>query len=114
MTIEAELRSLINDIGKPLTLRKVTEGTYSPSTGLITNINTDTSVKGMMLNYKDSQLDDDIIRRGDRKIVLRASDGVVPEIQDVVLDGLVEYRLVNVRQIEQAGTDLIYVCQGRN
>ena len=114
MTIEAELRSLINDIGKPLTLRKVTEGTYSPSTGLITNTNTDTSVKGMMLNYKDSQLDDDIIRRGDRKIVLRASDGVVPEIQDVVLDGLVEYRLVNVRQIEQAGTDLIYVCQGRN
>lgn len=113
MTIEPDLRQLVNDIGKALTLRKVSEGAYDPATGLASNTNSDTSVKGMVLNYRDSQFDGDIVQRGDRKIVIRASDGVVPEVQDLVLDGSDNYRIVNVRQIEQAGTDLVYVCQGR-
>lgn len=113
MTIEPDLRQLINDIGKALTLRKVSEGAYNPATGAAINTTTDTPVYGLVLNYKDGQFDGDIIQRGDRKIVLRASDSVVPEVQDLVIDGSDEYRIVNVRQIEQAGTDLVYVCQGR-
>ena len=113
MTIESDLRQLVNDIGKDLTLRKVSEGTYDPATGAATNTDTDTSVKGIVLNYKDGQFDGDIVQRGDRKIVLRASDSVVPEIQDLVIDGSDNYRIINVRQIEQAETDLVYVCQGR-
>ena len=113
MTIEPDLRQLINDIGKALTLRKVSEGAYDPATGAATNTDTDTSVKGMVLNYKDGQFDGDVVQRGDRKIVLRASDSVTPEVQDLVIAGSDQYRIVNVRQIEQAGTDLVYVCQGR-
>lgn len=114
MTLTTASTQLVNDIGKALTLRKVTEGTYDPSTGAVGSQSTaDTSVKGMLLNYKDEDFLDSLIQRGDRKIVLRASDGVVPEIQDIVLDGSVEYRLVDVREIEEAGTDVVYICQGR-
>lgn len=113
MTLLNCATDLINDLGKALTLRKVTEGVYDPSTGGVTNTTADTSVKGMLLNYRDGQFDGDIIQVGDRKILLRASDSVVPEIQDIVLDGSVEYRIINVRQIEEAGTDIVYICQAR-
>ena len=114
MTLPTDSTYLINDKGKALTLRKVTEGTYDPSTGGISGQTTaDTSVKGLLLNYNDRQFDGTIIQRGDRKIVLRSSDGVIPEIQDIVLDGSVQYRLINSRQIEESGNDVVYICQGR-
>ena len=114
MALEASSTQLINDIGKDLTLRKVTEGSYDPSNGSVSGQTTaDTTVKGMLLNYRDSQFDGELIQRGDRKIVLRASDSVVPELQDIVLDGSIEYRIVNVRQIEEANDDVVYVCQAR-
>jgi hypothetical protein len=111
--MEIEYRHLINDIGKALTYRRVSKGAYNTSTGLATNTTTDTSVKGIVLNYKDNQFDGDIIQRGDRKIVLRASDSIVPDVQDFIIDGSDYYRIISVRQIEQAGADLVYVCQGR-
>ena len=113
MTLKTASTKLINDLGKALTLRKVTEGSYDPSTGSASNTTADTSVKGMLLNYNDRQFDGNVIQRGDRKIVIRASDSVIPEIQDIILDGSTEYRIVEVRQIEEAGTDVIYICQGR-
>lgn len=113
MALRNEVTKLINSVGKTLTLRKVTEGSYDPSTGGISNTTADTTTKGMLLNYMDMQFDGDIIQHGDRKIVLRATDSVTPEIQDIVLDGSVEYRLIDVRQIEEAGVDIVYICQGR-
>lgn len=114
MPLEQHVTRLINDIGDSLTLRKVTEGTYDPSTGAVSGQTTaDTSVKGMLLNYKDYQFSDSQIQRGDRKIVLRASDAVSPQIGDLVVDGSVQYKIVDVSQIEESGDIVVYVCQGR-
>lgn len=114
MTLQSSAKQLINDIGKALTLRQVTEGSYDPATGALSGgSNTDTSVKGMVLMFKDNQFDGDLIQRGDRKIVLRASDSVVPKNNDIIIDGSDQYRLIEVRQVEEAGTDVIYTCQGR-
>jgi len=114
MTLETYSTKLINDLGKALTLRKVTEGTYDPTTGAISGqTTTDTSVKGMLLSYRNKDFEGTLIQRGDRKILIRASDSVVPEVQDIVLDSTIQYRLVDVRQIEEAGADVVYICQGR-
>jgi len=114
MTLETHATKLINDLGKALTLRKVTEGTYDPATGAVSSqTTTDTSVKGMLLSYRDRDFEGTLIQRGDRKILIRASDDVVPVVQDIVLDSTIQYRLVDVRQIEEAGVDVVYICQGR-
>lgn len=114
MTLESEVTILINSIGKTLTLRKVTEGAYNTATGAVDGQSTaDTTLKGMLLNFKLREFDGQLILQGDVKIVIRASDGVVPEVQDIVLDGSVEYRLIDVRQIEEADDDVVYICQGR-
>jgi len=114
MAIEKHATKLINDLGKDLTLRKVTEGTYSPSTGAISGqTTTDTDIKGLLLSYKDKDFEGTLIQRGDRKILIRASDSVVPEAQDIVLDSTIQYRLVDVRQVEESGDDVVYICQGR-
>lgn len=114
MALETHATKLINDLGKELTLRKVTEGSYDPTTGAISGqTTTDTAVKGMLLSYRDKDFDGTLIERGDRKILIRASDSVVPEVQDIVLDSTVQYRLVDVRQIEESGDDVVYICQGR-
>lgn len=114
MTILTEATQLINDIGKAMTLRKVTTGSYDPTSGAINGTTTiDTAIKGMLLNYQDRQFDGDIIQRGDRKAVIRASDSVIPTNQDLLIAGPETLRIINVRQIEQAGTDLVYICQVR-
>lgn len=112
MSLLSHVTNLINDKGKTLTLRKVTEGTYNPATGSVSNTTADTSTYGMMLNFKDQDYDGTIIQRSDRKVVLRV-DGVVPEIQDQIIEGGDTYRVLNVRTIEEAGTDIVYILHVR-
>ena len=112
-TIKPELTYMVNDMGKSLTLRSVAEGAYDPSTGVVVNTNTDTSTIGMLLNYHDRQFLDTNVERTDKKIVLRATDGVVPKINDIVIDGTKEYKIIDVKIHQQKGVDLVYVCQGR-
>jgi len=116
MTLQDCSATLIDDIGKTVTLRK--EGNdadnYDPATGVMTNSTTDYSTKAMLLNYRDNQFDGEIIRRGDRKAVLKAKGlAVVPEPQDLIVIGSSEWRIVNVRQIEESDTDVVYICQLR-
>lgn len=111
MTLKAGVDSILNDLGKTLTLRSVTEGSYNVNTGGVTNTTSDTSVIGMLLNYKDLQRDGDIIQQGDSKIVIKT--GTAPDIQDIILDGSVQYRVISVRQIEESGNDVVYICQVR-
>lgn len=113
MSMLNPVTDLINDKGKALTLVQVTEGAYNPSTGSKTNILSNTSVKGMLLSYKDYQMNNDTIEQDDRKAVIRASDGVVPKVQDRLIEGNEEYHIVRVKVIEEAGVDLVYICQVR-
>jgi len=104
---------LIDDIGIDVTLTSVTQGTYNPATGTKTNSTSDSTVKAMLLNYRDSEIDGTLILQGDRRIVIAARGAVVPETDDLITANSIEYRLISVRQVSEASNALIYSCQAR-
>lgn len=112
MIMDYPVALVINEVGKDLTLRKITEGDYNPATGSVVNTPADTTVKGMLLNYRDSQVDGSIIQQGDRRAVIRTGDAV-PEIQDILIEGSTQYRIIDVRTVEYSGNAVIYSCQVR-
>lgn len=105
--------TLIDDIGKDVILRKVTEGAYNVATGSVTNTTSDETVKAMILNYRDSQFDGSLILQGDRKIVIAAKDATIPQADDLIIEGSNTYRLISVRTVEENDVDVIFTCQGR-
>lgn len=104
---------LIDDIGKSVSLRKVTTGAYDPATGQSSNTNADERVRAMVLNYKDREKDGSKIQFGDRKIVIAAKDATTPKIDDLIIDGSATYRLIDLQIVEENAASVIYVCQGR-
>lgn len=112
MIEEKDVVGLIRAIGKNLTLRVVSGGSYNAATGQLSGgSQTDNTVKGMLLSYSDSQRDGEMVQKGDRKAVLEAD--TLPSIQDILIDGSDEYEIINVTQIESNDSDLVYVCQIR-
>lgn len=109
-----EVACLLDDLGRSLTIRKKTTGAYDPATSSATLSNTDVSAFGCLLNYGDKERDGSMIQAGDRKAVIKAKDiASAPEINDFIVYESKEYKIVNVRQIEESGVDIAYICQVR-
>lgn len=114
MTLQNDVAILIDEEGKAGTLRKVTEGVYNTATGSVSSTTADTSVMLMLLNYSDYQRQNELIQSGDRKALIKSKGlTVIPEIQDILIAGGQEHTIIDVRQIEQSGTDVVYICQVR-
>lgn len=109
-----DISHLFNDKGRALVLRKKTTGVYSPSTSSATTTDEDFDVFGFLLDYKNSERDGTQIIAGDRKAVLKAKNiPAVPVIGDFIFDGSKEWRIINVRIVEERGSACLYSCQIR-
>ena len=73
LNLTPDVVQLIADIGVALVLKRVTGGTYVPSTGKNTPTSANLNFKGLILKYRDSQIDGTMIKRGDRRMVLDAA-----------------------------------------
>jgi hypothetical protein len=106
-----DIAFLLEDHGSDLTLTRKAGGTYSPATGTITGGSTAThTLRGVFINYLDENVDGTVIRAGDRRLLVRASDApVTPEIGDVV-GGMT---LQDVRSYAPNGTPVAWACQAR-
>lgn len=113
MTMVLDVYRLVVDMGQTVTLRRVSQGAYNTATSTFTVTNTDVSVTALFLSYKDRQMDGSQILKGDRKIIIYASGVTVPQADDLVILGTDQYRLIDVSVINEAGDNLVYICQGR-
>lgn len=113
MSLQDCAYTLIDDLGKSVTLRKVTQGTYNPANGGVTNTTSDETVRACILNFSNREFDGTMILQGDRKIVIAAKSATEPQLNDLVIDGTSSYRIVSIRKVEENGTAVIYTCQGR-
>ena len=112
--MQDDAAALIAEEGKSLTLRRAVAGAYDPATSSAEITATDVTVKGMILNYRDSQRDGTLVQSGDRKAVLTAKGlSDAPQQNDVIIDGSDELNIVGVSRIEEAGVPVVYVCQVR-
>lgn len=121
MTIGAEaatdVLAALGSYGQALTLRKVNEGTYDPTTGGTTGASTsDTACTGMMQAYKNRDIDGERIKANDRRCIIAASGlAVAPETGDrIVTAAAAVYTVIAFQTVELNGSPIYYAGQVRN
>ncbi|MBS9781510.1 MAG: hypothetical protein KGV56_03360 [Gammaproteobacteria bacterium] len=105
--------NLLSEFGQSVTITRKGDTEYNPYEG-VTNSN-DTVFNGVAIfePYEDNR-DDSLIEAGDIKITLASKNlSEVPQISDTIhVDGIA-WRVVNIKELNPAGTSLIYEIQAR-
>lgn len=115
-TIASRALAQINDKGRAVTLRAVTQGTYSAASDALTgNSTADASIKAVITDLTEKDDDfGDLVERGDMKALIAASGlSAAPKPADVLLDGSTQYRIINVLTVKPGSTALLYKLQLR-
>lgn len=114
--ISNDVLSALTEYGRSVTLTVNNEGDYDPATGTVSgDSETDYTVTGLLLGYKDQDIDGSRILANDRKCILAASGmSVVPTSGDILTASSVDYSVIAVKTYEVNGTDFAYVLQIRN
>ncbi len=85
--------------GTSVTFRRIVEGSYNTTTGTAGTTETDTTIGGVVSDYRTDELDD-TVQLGDRKLLIDGRDlAANPTTEDVVLIGTAIHRIVRVRPV---------------
>lgn len=99
---------LISAYGRSMVLRSTTE-TGDPWAPVQSNVNTD--IIGVSVEFRRSEIDGDVIRTDDKRILINSS--VTPTLQDRIIDDSVDYSIVNIREVKPGGSTIFYDLQVR-
>ena len=113
------LLTIVNRYGMAATLTKPTYGAYDPATGLLgagTSVNY--TVKAYFADYNLSELGNDSIVMGDRKVVFPNVDtsGTTlpePDEEDLISGVGDSVKIVSVRKLYSGSSLVCYICQVR-
>jgi hypothetical protein len=99
---------LLTKYGQQVTQRKYSANAYNPATGEHTNTLTDTTRKGVLLNFEKGQTTErgTLIQINDKRLLLDNSAEV--DINDHFIVNGFEYAVVSVIQESPAGTSIYY------
>ena len=117
--LSKDMHYLIKEFGQTVILRKVTTGSYDPSTGSTSSpTEADYSVKSYMAQFTLTELSLDTVVRGDRKALLSAYDtsGVLipaPDESDLLVGAGDTVRVVATQTIYSGEDVVCYICQVR-
>ncbi len=102
-------RLLRSDLGQDVILKSISHGTYNVATGeLDYNSESESSRRGVLQLFRadETTLQGNLVQVSDRKLIMDVGT-VVPQIDDLVVVGGVEYQVVSVSP-EKPGDILIY------
>lgn len=106
---------LLTRFGATWVLTKVNKGDYNPSNNTrLSDTTTDYNVKGVRREYRDSQIDGEVIKRGDILLIMEAkalSDSPTP-FDKVSFNGQ-RWSIIKVKEINPANKAIIYQLQLR-
>lgn len=103
----------INDKGRSVTLRYVTQGTYNPATdGIAGASEADVSVKAVIRFYTQKEQIETMIMEGDKEALIASSGITAPLVDDVIVDGD-EFKILRVEEVKPGDTALLYRLQIR-
>lgn len=110
-TIADAVDSLVSTFGTGMVLERPTGRVYDPQTGTMSYGPVESfHITGVLLNYKDSEVDGTVVRAGDVKLIVPArGDGCAPQIGDRV-NG---FEIVDVRSFQPNGIVVAWACQMR-
>lgn len=110
---------LIERFGQEITLRDTVPGEYDPVAGGSTPETTvDQTAQAILQDYALQQAgmsyaEGTVIRQGDKKIMVAAQGLTPPQLTTTVLADGATWTIVNIKEINPAGTPLVYELQGR-
>ena len=117
MSIDAKIgplaKTLVGKFGKSITLTRVVPGAYDVTTGTTTNVETQSTIKAVVEEYKGIELKSELIQQGDKKITVPASGLTAPNLADkLVIDGIT-FAIISLQNIYSGASIALYILQGR-
>ena len=106
--LEKVADKVVSKFGGDVTIRYVTGGNYNTTTGVITETESDTDVKGVVVDVNVHEANE-LIQAGDKRLTVGAKElPSAPETKDRVVIGSIVYQIIQVETIEQANSAIIY------
>ena len=112
MGLSSALKKVLTNkkLAADVTFRSVSAGSYNTTTGVITETNTDTSIKGVLEDINNREVNE-LIEATDKKIqIAAASLSSTPTTKDKVIVGSVTYSIIRVETNQFANEKLSFVC----
>ena len=110
---------LIERFGQTITLRDTVPGEYDPVTGSQTpDVEVSQPAQAVLQDYALQQAgmsyaEGTVIKQGDKKILVAAQGLTPPTLTTTVIADGAAWTIVNIKEINPAGTPLVYELQGR-
>jgi len=103
---------VLTEFGQTITVNRETSSSFDPVLGIDTTVSSSFTGKGAAFEYKATEIDGTVVQAGDIQLYLNATS-TAPLIDDrITIDSNV-YEVMNVEQINPAGTPVLYILQLR-
>lgn len=111
----SQVDSLISEFGKTFIIRKKNKGVYNPSTNTLPiTSEVDYNVKGVRLNYKRGQIDNEVIKQNDFKLIISSHDlQIQPTIDDIIFEDNTQFKIITITDLKPANMSVYYELQVR-
>ena len=112
MGISSAIKKVLTNkkLSADITFRSVSAGSYNTTTGVITETNTDTTIKGVLEDINLREVNE-LIEATDKKIqIAAASLSSTPTTKDKVIVGSVTYSIIRIETNQFANEKLTFVC----
>jgi hypothetical protein len=112
MTLAVPLRKVASKLmarfGGEVTIRRVTLGAYSTTTGTAAETTSDTELRGVLEDVNLREVND-LIQAGDKRLIIAAADTAAPPTTaDRVIIAGRSLQVIQVRTIEQDNEPITY------
>ena len=107
--VAGRIKTMIDSLGRDVDVQGVTStGTQRRPT----NTESEVSAKAAFSDYKDKETDGTIIQSNDRRAHLSWDTAITK--QDKIIDGDIEYQIINLRQVQPGSEKFLYIAQLRS
>jgi len=118
MTLDTKARNTANKMiakfGKSITLTRVTEGSYDPTTGeMAASTNSTATLSALIQDYKPFEYVSGAIESGDRQVTIAALDATIPNIGDTITIDALVYSVISVKTVWSGELAALYELQVR-
>lgn len=104
---------MLTKFGQSITHTIRTAGTYDPATGGLTVTEITQTVKGALFDYGNEEIDGMLIVAGDKRAFVASLGITSPKMDDTLTVGSVVWTIKSVKELNPAGTSVIFELQVR-
>lgn len=108
--LAATAAKLIREKGQAIALRRAVVSSYAPESGSTVSYN-NLGMFGAVFDWPAKEVDGTSILRGDKKILLEASQA--PTTKDRMIIGGVDHEIISSKPLAPGGVAVIYIVQAR-